>query len=463
MKSMNKIVILNILSTIVLQGIALFSAPVFSRILGTSNYGMVSVYNTWVSVVVMIFGLQTQSSIAVARTEYPEEEQNAYQSSILALSCVSYFIFTMVMLIGIIPLSKMLNMQTVMYICMLLQGFGQFCVNFINIKFTYEFKAGKNFFLSVFTSISNILLSLLLIKTLSKEVNYLGRIGGLTLTYSALGFFICGYIFYKGKKFYSKRYWQFCLPLTIPIIFHGLSGIILNQSDRVMLQNLSTNSVVGIYSLTFSFCSVMSTIWNALNNSWVPFYYEFTKNCKMEEIKKHATNYMELFTVLSMGFILLSPEVYHIYASSDYWDGITLIPILVLGIYMTFLYTFPVNFEFYNKKTKVIACGTVMAAIMNIIMNWFMIKKYGALGAAGATAIAHGLQFMFHHMCAKRIKINSEYPFKISFFVPYSLTFGIIVVLCVYLGSSLWYVRWGMGAVMGIWELNQIRKRRAIF
>ena len=87
--SINKITMYNILSTILLQGVALFTSPIFSRMLGTTNYGIVAIYNTWISVISIVFGLQTQSTIAVARNEYGEDEQEKYQSSIF---CSLYFI-----------------------------------------------------------------------------------------------------------------------------------------------------------------------------------------------------------------------------------------------------------------------------------------------------------------------------------------------------------------------------------
>ena len=45
MKSKNKIAFFNFLSNILLRGISVFTAPVFSRLLGTSGYGVLSVYN----------------------------------------------------------------------------------------------------------------------------------------------------------------------------------------------------------------------------------------------------------------------------------------------------------------------------------------------------------------------------------------------------------------------------------
>ena len=47
MKNKNKIAFFNFLSNILLRGISIFTAPVFSRLLGTSGYGILSVYNIW--------------------------------------------------------------------------------------------------------------------------------------------------------------------------------------------------------------------------------------------------------------------------------------------------------------------------------------------------------------------------------------------------------------------------------
>ena len=463
--SINKIKMYNILSTILLQGVALFTSPIFSRMLGTTNYGIVAIYNTWISVISIVFGLQTQSTIAVARNEYGEDEQEKYQSSILSLSFVVYILFSIVMLILIEPMSKLMQMQKLMFILMLMHGFGQFSVTFINIKFTYEFKADKNFILSCATTFISVILSLVLIFILPSSKNYWGRIIGISFTYIIIGTISAIFIFIKGKVFFNKEYWRFCIPLALPIVFHNLSGLILSQSDRVMLQYSSSFSYVGIYSLAYSFGSIISTIWNALNNSWVPFYYEFTNYNKNAELKEHTKNYTELFTVLSIGFILLSPEVYHVFAGKEYWGGTELITIFAMGFYMIFLYSFHVNYEFYNRKTVTIAIGTMGAAIINIILNYILIKQYGILGAAISTFISYFIQYIFHVICTKIIekKVEKKYVISWKILLPYVIVFYICAVVCLYCQNNFTIVRWLVAILLGIFEILQIKKRKAIF
>ncbi len=60
MKRQNRVAFFNILSTLLLRGISIFTMPLFSRLLGTSSYGVTQVYNTWVAVFAIVLTLQTQ-------------------------------------------------------------------------------------------------------------------------------------------------------------------------------------------------------------------------------------------------------------------------------------------------------------------------------------------------------------------------------------------------------------------
>lgn len=461
-KSLNKITMLNILSTFLIQGISIITAPIISRLLDTANYGIVSIYSTWVSIATILFSLQTQATLNVARTEYPDSEQIKYQSSVMFLSFLAFLVSTVLIVVFIKPLAEMLQLEPLMLILMMIQAYGTYCVAMLNGKWTYEFKADKNMYLAVLTTVLIMALSIWFITQMPKESNYWGRIAALTLVYGICAICITLYFFIKGKSFFQLQYWKFCLPLALPIVLHSISNLILNQSDKMMLQRLCSNSVVGIYSLVVAFSNVMSTIWLALNHSWTPFFYEYSLNKQLDKIKTHGFNFIRLFTVLSMGFMLLAPEVFRLFAAKEYWDGIPLIPLFVLGAYFVFLYGFPVNYEFFNKSTKATAVGTMLAGGCNIVLNLIFIKWWGVTGAALATMIAHSLQFAFHYCFAMQIKKGEDYPFKLKLILPYLIAV-VVVGIWVMLFPGSWLIRWGVGALIGIVELREIIKRKSIF
>ena len=171
-------------------------------------------------------------------------------------------------------------------------------------------------------------------------------------------------------------------------------------------------------------------------------------------------NFLELFTILACGFILLTPEVFHVYASRDYWPGTMVIPLFVASYYINFLCTFPVNYEYYRMKTKVVAAVTIFSSLLNVALNYVLIRAIGMPGAALATAVSHGIQLLLHHVYCRRLGQGS-YPFPVKVWAKYTVCFLVVMAL-VYLTSNNWLLRWGVGAVLGIFELLQIRKRKVL-
>lgn len=131
------------------------------------------------------------------------------------------------------------------------------------------------------------------------------------------------------------------------------------------------------------------------------------------------------------------------------------------SFYLNFLCTFPVNYEFYYKKTGAVAAIAVISAVMNIALNWLFITRIGMIGAAIATVVSHSLQFLMHWLYA-RFAIHEDYVFGAFQWLPYGAAFAGTVLL-VYLTPNFWLLRWGVGALLGIWELWRIYRRKSLF
>jgi len=341
-------------------------------------------------------------------------------------------------------------------------AFAHYIVNFAQMAFIYEKKAGSNFILSVSLSIISVLFSVFLIYQVDSNSRYLGRIYGVASIYLLVAIIVWLLLYLKKPTLVKKEYLIYGITVGFPIVFHSLSQQILGQSDRIMMQMFEiATAEIGIYSMFYTLSSVLSTVLGALNNSWCPFYYDDVSEEKWEILDKKCKNYIELFTVLSVGFLLLSREVSYIMADESYWSGLNIIPILALAVYFTFMYQFPVNFEFFYKKTKIIAIGTVGAGIFNIILNTVMIPMWGMYGAAIATALSYLALFFAHYYIVTHMK-DHPYHLKIKAFVPGIIGMGIGSILF-YVLSPWWYMRWGLGLGLGCFELFRIYKRKSIF
>lgn len=461
MKKRNRVAVFNILSILLLNGISFLTAPLFSRLLGDSGYGIFKIYNIWASVAAILFTLQTQGTLVNARVEYPEEDQRRYQSSVMSMSLLMFLGCSALVFAFLGPISTALKLPKLLICLMLLQAFGTFCVNFLNTRNTYEYKAGKNMALSVSVTLTTLVLSVLFILQLPQEIKYVGRVTAIAATYGIIGIPVCIMILRQGRTFYNREYWKFCFVLAIPAVFHNLSDLILGQSDQVMLQHMLNEATVGHYAYAWNFSNILFVIFGALNRTWCPFFFDEMKQGKREDMLQKTRNFLELFTVLACGFVLLAPEVYHVYGSEPYWRSTGLIPLFVGSYYINFLCTFPVNYEYYYKKTTVVAAVTIGSSLVNVGLNFFLIRAIGMAGAAVATVISHGLQLVLHHVYTGHILGKGDYPFPVKLWAKYAISFAAIALL-VHFTPEGWLLRWGTGAVLGIFELLRIKKRRVL-
>ena len=461
MKPQNRVAFFNILSVILLNGISLLTAPLFSRILGTGGFGVLKIYNVWASVAAILFTLQTQGTLVNARVEYPEDRQRQYQSATMALSLLTFLGCSGLVLVFLKPISALLKLEPMLIGFLLLQAFGTYCVNFLSTKYTYEFKAGRNMAISLAVTVVTLVLSLVWILQLPQETRYLGRVAAIAVTYGLVGIPACIMILLQGRTLFHKEYWKFCIVLAIPAVFHNLSDLILGQSDLVMLQQLEGDSAAGLYGLAWQFGNFLFIIFGALNRTWCPFFFEEMKQGKREAMLEKTRNFLELFTVLACGFMLLTPEVYYVYGGRQYVESTAIIPLFVGSYYLNFLCTFPVNFEYYHKKTKVVAAVTICSSLVNVALNYVLIKAIGMAGAALATMLSHGLQLLIHHVYTRFFLGKGAYPFPLGLWAKYGIAF-LAVMGVVYLNADRWPVRWVMGACIGIAELKEIRKRKVL-
>lgn len=394
--------IIYVLGSFLTSGLAFITTPIFTRLLTPEDYGITSVFATWVSVFTIFIGVQSASTIATAHIHFRKEEFNQYLSSILFLSTMSFLIIGSICFIFKYQIASLLNLSIGLLVILILQSFLGYVQQFYNSYLIQTKKPLQSLVLSVSYSFLTVGLSLFLISHMDTD-RYYGKILGNAIVACLFGLCLYFVIMAKGRKIISLKYWKYCLPLSLPIILHLLSGLVLGQSDRVMLQSISGNYEAGIYSFAYTIASVLSLLWSATNNAWVPWYYENTKAKNTKSINQLAKKYILLFSIGTCAIMLITPEVMKILGPEEYWTAGRVIAMVVFGIYFNFLYTFAVNYEFYSQSTRWIAVGSICAAAVNVGLNLLLIPQFGGMGAAVATLISYFVLFVFHNIIATKL------------------------------------------------------------
>lgn len=462
MRLQNKNAIFNLLGPILLNGISFFTMPIFTRLLGPAQYGIVAVFTTWVGILSIVFGLQVQGSIGTAKAHLGDDAIKEYLSTILLLGLFCSAGFLLIGFLGAPWFSEWMLLSKDVYYLMGIQSVTTFVIGFSSIAFVFYKKAQGSFGVNVTTAVSTSVLSILLIFfAFPPDQAYLGKIYGMVIPNVLIATGVAVYFLKQGHFTFKREYIYFCLPICLPLIFHGLSHILLGQSDRIMIQQMMGNQPTGIYSFMIVFSTVLTAIWTALNNTWVPFYYDDLKAGKIEVIRQKSKNYIFIFSIMHIVFLLWAPEVIKVFAPPPFWGAIPLLPFFVMGNYFLFMYSFPVNFQFYHKSTISIAVGTVAAALLNIGLNLVWIPAYGLMGAAAATLIAHIGLFLFQEAISSYV-LSEPYHYSLRFFLPGILITGISSIAFFAMVDLVW-LRWAVGVVLSIVFLYNIYQRKSLF
>ena len=392
-----------IVGTFLIQGVSFFTMPIFTRILSIENYGIISLYNTWLSIFIILFSFQSHGIIPMAKLEYSKEEFKDYHSNIYLL-----IIFIALFLGGGLiafkeTFSNILSLDPFSLLCLILQSFAMGIINIKMSIYVFDERPKEKLLVSFILIVINVLLSIYFIRKVEYFSNYKGRILGNVIPTFIIAFFFLFSTFKVKKPKINPIYWKFSLGLSIPLIFHGLSNVVMSGSDKIFIEKYRDFSEVGLYNLSYTLGLVINILWVAFNNAWVPWYHKNLKTNNNLLIFKYSKYYLKIFSAICIGYLMIIPEVIKIMAPPKYYSGLYILPLIIASYFFVFLYSFSVNYEFYAKKTKYIGLATTGASLINIILNIIFVPKYGYIAAASTTLVSYFFMFLFHEFITRKL------------------------------------------------------------
>lgn len=386
-------------SNILLQGVSLFTAPIFTRLLSTADYGIASNYNSWQNIVICFTGLSLTTAVLRGKIEF-KEKYKEYLSAIQALGMIWCLICCLVMICTLDFWSHFMSLDKLCVIVMMLYLLFSPSLLYEQIDLRFDYKYKENVLISILNTIGVVGLSIGMI-LLKPEQRYLGRIVGITFPTIFFGACFSLIIFIKGRRFIDFSYWKYALKLSLPMIPHGLAMIVLGQIDRIMILRYTGESAAGIYSFGYSYGVLLFVVTNAVNDAVQPQMYAMLEDRKENEMESFSYRLMMLGVMLSILIIGVGPEALMILGTADYFDARWVIAPVVLGTMMQYIYQFYGVVEVYSKKTVYMAIGSCMAAVVNYVLNWIFIPRFGWIAAAYTTLISYSLLMFFHFIMAR--------------------------------------------------------------
>jgi O-antigen/teichoic acid export membrane protein len=195
------------------------------------------------------------------------------------------------------------------------------------------------------------------------------------------------------------------LSYGFPLVPGGLSIWVLSVANRYFLERLSTTTELGLYSLGSRFSGILELlIIQPFLTTWPSIYFPLAKEENAPPTFSRLTTYFLLIgSFCSLGIIAISNPVLKIMAGQKFWGAYKVIPLLVFSVLLYGLFSLLNIGIFIQKKTKYNPLIIGIAAIFNLLLNYFLIPPYGMLGAAYATFFSYLLMDLLAYIINVRV------------------------------------------------------------
>ena len=428
--------------SIIQKCIVLITLPLFTRLLTTTQYGEYSIYQSWMSIVIIFATLNLQyGSFDTAMIKF-ENDRDRYISSVQGLVTLLTLIIFIVYLLSPQFWNNVFELPTILMIAMFIEILMTTVIAFWNNKQRFIYKYKPMIMVTLFISIMSPLIGL--IGVLSFQEKGIARILGNTLVYVCIGLIVYLYHIYKGKALYSKEYWKYALRFNIPLVPYYLSQMIFNQSDRIMISRMCGVDQAALYSVAYQFAVVLVFVINSINSSFVPWTYRQIKAKSYDMIKK-VTNVLVIFiAIMMLSLILFGPEAIMILGGKKYLDAIRVIPPVAGSLLFLFLSQLSINVMFYFEENTYLVKGSILSAVLNIVLNFILIPILGYVSAGYTTLfsyIAFWLCNLYYMNKTCKDKID-DYQFDTLFDLKKIFLLAIIFVVAIIVLSFTYYVTW---------------------
>lgn len=188
------------------------------------------------------------------------------------------------------------------------------------------------------------------------------------------------------------------LSITMILIPHTLSNFVVSLIDRIFIKEMMGVDQVGIYTIGYQFGTLTMFITVAFLKAWQPWFFRKIASNSIEdrgEIARNTWIYLGVLIIGSFLYLLLADFALPFIVDERYWEAESVLLPLVMasaafGAYQIF---FP--YLVHLKLTKLLAIATPIAALINVILNFILIPKFGIVGAAYATLCAYIFSFLF--------------------------------------------------------------------
>ena len=445
------------------KGLSMISGPIFTRIMPSSEYGIISTFTSWQSVLFIVATLNMSSGIFNNGMLEYKDDRDSFSFSLLCLANLTTLIVTVFYFIFYQTLNHLLDMPSILVGAMIVYFFVTPAYEYWMARQRFEYKYRAITILIMASSLISVILAIVFVLLVPSNTKATAKVLTTEFVAISIGVFFYIYLAFKSKFRIRLKYIKFGLIYSVPLLPHYLSMYVLSSSDRIMISKLVNTSATAIYNVAHTVAAVLLILWNSIDASYAPWIYQNMDIKNYSVIKRRGNQIVVLFSAFTVITTLCAPEIIAVLAPAEYYEGVYVIPSVAASVLFTAVFSLYMRVELYLKKTKIVMWGTIFTAVLNIVLNYVFISKCGYIAAGYTTLVSYVVLSIIHACNLKRNGYGEVYDSKFIAIVGIS-----VIALSLFLTAIYPYglIRYGLLLLIIIFvyikreEINSFRKKK---
>ncbi|MFD1564319.1 flippase [Haloarchaeobius amylolyticus] len=182
------------------------------------------------------------------------------------------------------------------------------------------------------------------------------------------------------------------LSFSVPLVVSNVIGVVLIQTDTLMLGYFRSSYEVGLYNAAYPLATGLTVALSAFGFLYLPIASRLDADGNQDMIDAiYATSTKWVFIVTFPLFLLLvvfPRDMISIFFGTTYTDAATVLPIIATGFFFSVAAGRDRETLSAVGATTWIAVGNIISLFINVIVNLVLIPRYGFLGAGIASTIS---------------------------------------------------------------------------
>jgi O-antigen/teichoic acid export membrane protein len=194
----------------------------------------------------------------------------------------------------------------------------------------------------------------------------------------------------------------------VPLAIAGSARYLLNYGDRFLIERFLGLDAVASYSVPYDLAEhVGDAMFGPAGLAVMPIIFRLWAHEGREATSKFASQILtygiSLAIPVGVLYWLCNQDLIDLLATANYRDSARLTPLILPGVFLSGINFIVVAGLTVQKNTVLLALNVCGAAMVNLVLNLFLIRRWGLSGAALATTLGYGALFVANYLTSRSV------------------------------------------------------------